>query len=192
MPARHAPRVPHGNWIRLNALPRVGSRIRHPGPPDQEEYFKTMRFWLIQRCRAKQCNKGDIKSLDSVLRYDYMGAAEFEFGALAESAKAIRAAHDEYEWVKLDIIRNGEPMRLFARSHQIPEITEFIRDQQDPNPKVRLKEASRMIQVELGTKGSGLYPREPFDAWWDVENHWIACYGKILSKKIKLGIEAKL
>jgi hypothetical protein len=53
---------------------------------------------LIQRCGLRSANNTK-KGVDRILKFDYMGSAEFEFGALAESWKQMRslARADELE-----------------------------------------------------------------------------------------------
>jgi len=46
-------------------------------------------LWLVQRCKR---DTSPLPGLDGVFRLDYMGSAEFEFGAVPQSLKRIRAA----------------------------------------------------------------------------------------------------
>ena len=54
-----------------------------------------MKTWLIQRAKFE-----DRKStgIDSILSFDYMGSAEFEWGALPKSLKFIRGHFKEYDY----------------------------------------------------------------------------------------------
>ena len=54
--------------------------------------------YLIQQ--AKFSDRSDRKGIDSILAFDYMGSAEFEFGALPQSLKRIRENIDNYIYIQ--------------------------------------------------------------------------------------------
>lgn len=52
-----------------------------------------MSFWLVQRCRQHGW-QDPAYGFDGYFGCEYMGSAEFEFGAVPESLKRLRAAGD--------------------------------------------------------------------------------------------------
>ena len=57
-----------------------------------------MKPYFIQRCTMrKNVNNSDVKGFDSAFELDYMGSAEFEFGAPTKSLKAVTAILEEYQ-----------------------------------------------------------------------------------------------
>lgn len=124
-----------------------------------------MKPYLIQR--AKFCNNPHGKGIDSVLNFDYMGSAEFEFGALPQSLKRIRGSISNYCISTLEI--NSKKISVFYSNKLIKNAKELseILDGLASN-KFRLKEycdfrhyiyfAPHMLKN---------------DFWWDIENDFM-------------------
>jgi hypothetical protein len=69
-----------------------------------------MKSWLIQRATAYKVNEiisSDKKGIDTVFKWDYMGSAEFEFGALGQSLKRIKENIDTYCIIEVYKTING-------------------------------------------------------------------------------------
>ncbi len=60
---------------------------------DPPKLKKVALPWLIQRANRKPNSRGN---LDSLFRWHYMGASEYEFGALFRAVKAMRAMRSTY------------------------------------------------------------------------------------------------
>lgn len=56
---------------------------------DYEELNEMREWYLIQRCEDRGVTTGR-KGVDKILAFDYMGSAEFEFGALGTAIKQFR------------------------------------------------------------------------------------------------------
>ena len=87
-------------------------------------------FYLVQRMKANEVSEGNsTPSFDELFRMDYMGAAEFEFGALPKSLKRIcrdRAEYDSYTLTQFKRADTDEAVRVFCKAEQLEEITAGI------------------------------------------------------------------
>lgn len=129
--------------------------------------------WLIQRAQI-QSPLADPKeaTLTKSLRLDYMGSAEFEFGALPASLRRIRSAHYNSTRLVRWITQDESPLRVFSCFNEVDfaKYTEILSDLRFGNP--RLKEVSRF---------GANYPQGEFsrtDFWWDIENDVIWSFNK--------------
>lgn len=84
--------------------------------------------YLIQR--AKFAENGHGLGIDSILQFDYMGSAEFEFGALPDSLKRIRKNIAEYTQFQYSFKKHPSKLvTVFCTKEQqeyIPEILEGL------------------------------------------------------------------
>lgn len=74
---------------------------------------------LIQRCSIRDPRfAGDRKGIDKLLSFDYMGSAEFEFGALPKAVRLLReaAVNDKLELVEtpFNSVLTKEPFYVIA------------------------------------------------------------------------------
>lgn len=125
-----------------------------------------MRTQLIQRGRFE--DRDYKKGIDSIVKFDYMGSSEFEYGALPESLGKIRANISEYTY--LDV-----PMLSFPKS-QMVSITVFCKNSQKAEVKTYLQELaddnfSLQEPSDFDTYiNKKEYPNRT-DFWWDIGNH---------------------
>lgn len=148
-----------------------------------------MRFNLIQRGRFEKID--DLKSitgLDGLIRWDYMGSAEFEFGALPKSLAHIMEMYEKEKFVMSDIIINDLPFVLYASDSLTKEdfsdisklFNEAAKGKFSPS---HLKEPLNISEYFAGEKIEKLKrnckkKREVVDNyfycdfWWDVDNHY--------------------
>lgn len=104
-----------------------------------------MQPYLIQRGGFKLAPK-EITGPDSILRFDYMGSAEFEFGALPQSLRrmdAVHAAcalhetpHVSHDGHTIYLYCAGDPARAMAALDLVA--TEGKNFKQTPHLKTRL------------------------------------------------------
>ncbi|MDD5650921.1 MAG: hypothetical protein PHF86_10980 [Candidatus Nanoarchaeia archaeon] len=154
--------------------------------------FKTInKPYLIQRGSFRNIKNDEIVGLDSLISYDYMGSAEFEFGALPQSLTRICESLDQYE-VFPTITKNadGQCLYIFCRKSQAEEIFKCV-----------LRFSKEEYSQELITKERvGLYSyincKSEFDLrinfWWDVTeieydklgNDWMICFGDNITRLI--------
>lgn len=66
--------------------------------------------YLVQR--AKFNDRTDKRGIDNILQFDYMGSAEFEFGALPKSLENIRKKINDY--VYFDVVVGGKNITVFC------------------------------------------------------------------------------
>lgn len=153
-----------------------------------------MKFWLIQRGNLER--KVDYSKIETlynrsdkcVVQLDYMGSAEFEFGAVTHSYIRMWNVLDQYDFFDSGLkTSNKIPLIVFCNKNQKDEIIESIKSF-ITNP-YQLKETSRLdvtMKEKPGVKTYGGYA----NFWWDIRNNWIAFLGlKQDIKNIKRAIQ---
>jgi len=73
-----------------------------------------MNAYLIQRAKFYE---SDRKGIDGILQFDYMGAAEFEWGALPESLKRMRENRKNYD-LEVIVVKNKKAVVCFCTEEQ--------------------------------------------------------------------------
>lgn len=133
------------------------------------------RFWLIQRGSfndpktATEFLGGSAKHL---INPDYMGSAEFEWGAIPKAYRRILGRYEQYELIKTDLktVRDV-PLYIFCRSECYSLIMEQIRKLLDYNNNYPLKEYSSM-QYHFTEKYSmyrGVKYMLRTNFWWCID-----------------------
>ena len=128
--------------------------------------------YLIQRGKArhnKTISNGD--SLDDFINFDYMGSAEFEFGALPKSF-----------WIMVDNFETLVRSKTSIKDNVIHYICLGVDEEEF------LKHLNKLTKDEYRTKEytdmEKLCKKGSFDSdtelWWDIENNWIASTKKRL------------
>lgn len=119
-----------------------------------------MNTWLIQRgtFETREYKTG----IDSILKFDYMGSSEFEWGALPKSLGRIRENIDSYTY--LDVPIKDKIITVFCKDSQKSEIKQYLTDLADK--KMKLKEFSAF---DLYINDDSWFGKK-FDFWWDIEN----------------------
>jgi len=118
-----------------------------------------MRTYLVQR--AKKETRSGKKGIDSIIHLDYMGASEFEWGALPKSLKQIRA--DLSNYIYFDVTIKSKTVTVFCQKSLKNEVEEYL-----------LSLISREMRTHEYTAipdyfNDG-YHKDTIDFWWDVEN----------------------
>ena len=161
-----------------------------------------MRLYLLQRATFK---KDMIKAtkLSKLVSYDYMGSAEFEFGALPKSKARIIDNSDKYTLITIPELAtpNSVPFNLYCLEERKEEIINEIKKYiEKNNPKeicsYRLKECVNLAHMYYGFVWSVAPNHDNF--WWDIENDFICFYGaadrfnafkRVIENEIKEGKE---
>lgn len=95
--------------------------------------MKSFPFWLIQRGHVRKDLSTPAKCLDDLIRWDYMGHAEFEFGALGGSLVRILHRFNQYKTFTTDLVSaDGKRVVVFTRDESIPQKVVTFADR--PNP----------------------------------------------------------
>jgi hypothetical protein len=131
-----------------------------------------MKCYLIQRGELKTLDKTAVTGIDALVRYQYMGSAEFEFGSLHHSFLRICEKFDEYGTEKLETKRYTKAT-LTDRAFFLTCRAADRQDAQDAiallmKGKTRLKDCSYLDQLDQDLKYIGVP-----DVWWDIQNDWI-------------------
>lgn len=119
-----------------------------------------MKPYLIQR--AKFHYRQDKKGIDTILKFDYMGSSEFEFGALPKSLQRIRDVISEYVYFEINL--NGKSITVFCKENKKDFINQYLTDLSLKN--FTLKEYSDFDNYIY----DGGFFKCNTDFWWDIEN----------------------
>ena len=147
--------------------------------------------YLIQRVRLRKGNIG--KTIDGVFVMDYMGSAEFEFGALPKSLKEICRNFVDYHSTKSPSIvsKNNESLWLFSNFSEEDEKKYFEYIQQMIDEKLFLKEDPylKYHTRHILNKQYHYTPSPLPDVWWDIDNHLMFTFGNENLRTILTAIE---
>ena len=138
--------------------------------------------WLIQRGVIKQPIKTNVR-LSQAVKLDYMGSAEFEFGALPKSLRRIESKLMKYvcrHKVKIDdelIFSIAYPSEF-----DIDKYTIYLKEIRVGNHQ--LKEGTSFEIYAAKNKYNN------FDFWWDIDNDVMWSTNKIFMKKLPMILKA--
>lgn len=125
--------------------------------------------YLVQRARVKPEPRHN-KKISENLEMDYMGSAEFEFGALPNSIRQIYNDLDLYHTIQVKEIKNekNQPLIIWSKIpfEFLPEYVEHLKQMR--LGKLHLKESS-YFDVACIEHFPSLAERVNF--WWDLDNH---------------------
>lgn len=119
--------------------------------------------------------------LSEAVNLDYMGAAEFEFGALPKSLRALQTKVD-------DISLTTEPRIADESGACLRVLHTFTPDEYEEYACHLLK----LREGQLLTKESTWFDKEHpkrfktlrCDLWWDIDNHVMWTFDKVFSKRL--------
>lgn len=153
--------------------------------------FKTIALpYLIQRGKFRNLKEEDIVGLDSLISYDYMGSAEFEFGALSGSLRSITSSWSSYQVFIVPGVQDADGLApyLLCRKEQAREILVALKIfMTEEYPDLRTKERVSLY--------SYLNPRSNYDLrtdfWWDVTggNDWMLCFGADNMRRLVIAVD---
>ena len=133
--------------------------------------------WLVQRAEIpKPLADPDTSTLTNSLKLDYMGSAEFEFGALPNSLRSLRSAHEQGKMVIRLVhgIKEGDhPLRVLSLFND-DAFNDYVKElkklrYEDP----RTKETTR-FQHNYSQKWGSFNT----DFWWDIDNDTMWSFNK--------------
>lgn len=150
-----------------------------------------MLFYLTQRLiNNKDVDKNSLDStFDSYFRVDYMGSAEYEFGALPKSLKRICKNLSEYKSFTLKEFKTPdkeEAIRVFCKPDMIEEIKNGIRKLiSEKYYTIRSKEQLYLYDNFHGENTA----YNECDVWWDIEQDFFFTIGKHNMKNIETALK---
>lgn len=135
-------------------------------------------LWLIQRAKFKKVEKENIEGIDSLLTFSYMGAAEFEFGALPQSLRRIIVeGNGQYGFIEIPQVKNKskESAFVYCKLSEKDEIKEAVKhlSKKDYGYKEPALMASYIMN---GENINSSYNDCNF--WWDIENDFLVLFGE--------------
>lgn len=138
-----------------------------------------MKSYLIQRCNVNLYNqdgtKNNFNDINDLLNYDYMGSAEFEFGALPKSYKRIRFNFNKYKVFNTGLKNyNGVPCYVLCKENIKDEVIDNIKEL--AKGEQRLKEYITFEHHITKSKSSWSKPKENF--WWDIGHDFMFWFGQ--------------
>lgn len=151
-----------------------------------------MKPYLIQRCKMKKDVKdSDVTGWDSAFSNDYMGSAEFEFGALSKALKEILPNLGKYEIYddKQFKAKDGRGVFIFCTPEQKDQLPAIIsdsyhEDEQEVRQRAGRKERTMFKYAIDCAEGYG----SDMNVWWDIENHYFFSLGKPAIQQVKLAL----
>ncbi len=144
-----------------------------------------MDIYLVQRCRFKDTPNDKITGWDSLFNNDYMGSSEFEFGALPKSLKQLLKNRGAYVCIDSGIkAKDGKSLMLFCLPSVVSDVKEFLISKSENEHTISTKEGVWLKEALSGDSGW-----VNCNAWWDVENHWVAFMGEENEERIELALD---
>lgn len=135
--------------------------------------------YLVQRATIVKPLQPKDSPLRAAIELDYMGSAEFEFGARSTSLKLLRDNKEKLSLLKLD----------FPDEDLLRVITPFSEDSKEW--KIYRNFLLRMRKGEIHLKeASGFSVLDPaysrrIDFWWDIKNHVMWSFHKPFMNRLK-------
>ena len=158
-------------------------------------------IYLIQRARINKACAVErpielcIERLSHAVNFDYMGSAEFEFGALPASFREFQKNKASWVTYTEPRISNGEnalmifhcmPRDKFEEEY-MPQLLEHRKRRSDRNSNLHTKEATHFSvdyephQHDFAT-----------NFWWDIENHVMFSFNQTFMNNIQTYVNNSL
>lgn len=146
-----------------------------------------MQMYLVQRGTFRtEINENKKSYLDKNIRFDYMGSAEFEWGALPKSYDRILDKAGDYSIYIHPTIKNANdvPLVVFCNDEDWEQIQQTLTDFiESNNPKKisnyflkeRISFADR--HYKIGPPRSRWDEVNEDDFWWDIDHDFFFFYG---------------
>lgn len=124
--------------------------------------------YLIQRAEIERPLAPKTARMSAAVDFDYMGSAEFEFGALPKSFRRIEAVANDWKCRLVPEITEGESqLRVWSafNDEQFEIYKSFLMRLRNPGKdRIHTKEATRFEAGREKSKYSNT------DFWWDISN----------------------
>lgn len=123
--------------------------------------------YLIQRAKVRD-NPRHNKKISENIETDYMGSAEFEFGALPKSLRRIYKDLELYHIIQVKEIKNdkNQPLIVWLKFpfEILPEYVEYLKLLRQG--KLHVKECTNF---DLPSVNNTTFAKET-NFWWDIDN----------------------
>lgn len=147
--------------------------------------------YLIQRARVNTPLAEASERLSNAVNFDYMGSAEFEFGALPKSFRALQSMRANW---KLRLVphltENDVPLRVFGAlsDDQFAAYVKHLEEFRKPGNRMHTKE-SVCFEAKLSSEKKSRW--DP-DFWWDIDNHVMFGFNKNFMNRLESHVSASL
>lgn len=139
--------------------------------------MSTYTMYLVQRGDFKE--RSEKTGIDKIITWDYMGSAEFEWGALPKAYRYIMENYSKYGmYIENDMANvNGVPLCIFCKESEYAVVKATL-DAYRKKPYI-LKE---FISFEREYKAPYEHPVPGYDVirdhfWFDIEHHFMWFFG---------------
>lgn len=123
-----------------------------------------MTPYLIQRAKFSK-EKNESTGLDKLLNFEYMGSAEFEWGALPKALDSIRGKISKY--VIANITIEDKDITIFVNKDVTP--LQLAKYMDDLAYRVSYLKEPSGFDYYIKQKDVGSFVNKP-DFWWDIKN----------------------
>lgn len=148
-------------------------------------------LYLTQRLDLqKPISNSKAPSFDDTFRLQYMGSAEFEFGALPASLLRICHHLDEYHSFTANEITQAKTessLRILCKDNQLSEIIKAIL-QISEAPHVREPHVKESLYFYENRFAPDKDKYGHVDLWWDIDNDFFFTFGKVTMKKLQVAL----
>ena len=103
--------------------------------------------------------------IDSILKFDYMGSSEFEWGAIPSSLDRIRKEISSYTY--LDVPIQGKVITVFCKDSQKSDVKQYLEKLASGGFHTKSWHA-----FDDYVNHSGFF-KDRVDHWWDIENDFM-------------------
>ena len=133
------------------------------------------KTFLVQRAKFKKQEDilnnpyiPKVSGIDALLKFDYMGAAEFEYGALPKSLARIRESFSEYKLYSHTFYAYGKTKVVSFLCKEADKVEVELTLEKLSLNSLRLKERCDLSEYVfgIGTEWSN-------DFWWDIDNDFM-------------------
>ena len=147
------------------------------------------KFWLIQRGKFTTQKPSSALCIDSNIDYDYMGSAEFEWGAIPKAFRRMMYNFDKYSICQTGICSpEGEQLVIVCKSKQTAEIVRMLKEFIE-HP-YSLKEYSELEKIPTAKKDDTSFERRSTNFWWCIDHNeygdWMACMSSESAKLFEI------
>lgn len=134
--------------------------------------------YLIQRGLINTPLAPTSERLGQAVNLDYMGSAEFEFGALPSSLRSIEKAHNWVCRIVPEINEGETPLRVWSdlNTEDFETYVGYLKAFREGKDS-HTKESVRFEKSRVQTKWSPNF-------WWDIDNHVMFGFKKEFMKRV--------